>query len=105
MGAWKEDWPQFGFMVFKALVQWVFAEAFRINRALFVTLMPTIVFTGMMLVTALLVTWLAFWRPKGEQPSTYGELERMVELMDGYDGERFVWWEYGKVDGGRRVSL
>ena len=95
---WLADWPHLVFLLFKAVAQWVFGNAFRVNIAVFMVLLPTIVFSAMMLLTAIVVTWLALWKPKGVQPATYGELARTIELMNGFkEGERFVWSKHGKL--------
>jgi len=94
-------WPRLFFILFKGLAHRMFAFAFRVNTTILMAPIPILVLTGMFLGQATVVEWLSRHEPKGPQPVTYGNINRLAELIDEVDGEKLYWGDKGPVNGGR----
>ena len=90
------DWPPQFFTVFTGVLQWSFGEAFRINSEAYFTLIPSIVFTALVLIAVTVAELIARHKPAGEQPVTYGNIQKLIEYMNGFAGDVFVWELHGK---------
>ncbi|KAF2098211.1 hypothetical protein NA57DRAFT_77004 [Rhizodiscina lignyota] len=95
------DWPALLLFAFKGLVQWIFAYALSVNYVVVVDLLPLIVLTFLLFVLAAAAEGMARYHPKGAQPSTYGDLQLLAQLIEDMNCEKIYWgdkgWMYGDV--------
>ena len=62
---------------------------------------PTLFLAGVMLVLLALTWYLACRCPKGPQPSTYGHVQTLTELIDAWgNGEQLFWGDKGVTNNG-----
>ena len=91
-----DQWPPRFFTIFTGVLQWSFGEAFRVNSDAYFILIPTIVFTTLVLIAVTVAELIARHKPVGEQPVTYGNIQKLIEYMNGFTGDVFVWELHGK---------
>lgn len=63
---------------------------------------PTLFLGGLILVLVVLAWYLAFRRPSTYQPSTYGHIDTLMEVIDDWGmSDRLFWGDKGVVDNGQ----
>jgi hypothetical protein len=60
-------------------------------------LFPLVTITGLYLVLSIFTECLIRHRPKGPQPVTYGDIQRLSFLIDDWDHEVLFWGDKGEV--------
>lgn len=63
---------------------------------------PTFFLAGVALILMAQSWYIAFRCPRGQQPSTYGHIHSLIEIIDDWgDGTQLFWGDKGKVDDGQ----
>ena len=63
---------------------------------------PTLFLLGLIMVLLASICYVAFKRPSGPQPSTYGHIQTLAELIDEWGkGDRLFWGDKGLAEDGR----
>jgi hypothetical protein len=99
------SWHALTLFAFKSLAQWVFGTAFSANLWIFMTLLPLLALTLLFLLLALFAEYLVRCKPKGSQPSTFGNIRLLVELVDEWDHRKLFWGDKGELPGSGGIRL
>jgi hypothetical protein len=102
-----KSWPTVLLFVGKAVIHWLFGlsltayyerdvEWWKVEAKLrpFLRFRPVQIFymTGALVVISCMASFLAFKRPQGAQPTTFGHLQTLADLIDEWpEGEDFFW--------------
>ncbi|CAI6337792.1 unnamed protein product [Periconia digitata] len=100
------SWEYAILFCFKTALPWIMGQAFSLQVSTydndgppimvqFAMLYPRLViYTILAFVLALFITYLAFRRPQGPQPATWGHIQTLADLIDDWslDGNRCFWW-------------
>jgi hypothetical protein len=78
-------WQCWFMLTFKTLIPWVFSYTFTCNTAWFIMLIPLGILTGLFFFLAVFAEVLVRWKPKGSQPSTFGSVPALLQLVDEWD--------------------
>jgi hypothetical protein len=117
------SWEYSILFCFKAALHWIMGQAFSLLvstspplddrddigqpiMAQFALVYPRLViYTILAIVLALFITYLAFRRPQGSQPATWGHIQTLADLIDGWSLDKngsFWWGDKGVNDAGIR---
>jgi hypothetical protein len=98
-------WPVWILSIFKSVIHWVFGYAFSANCFVFANLLPLIVLAFLFLLLTVFVEILIRYKPKGSQPTTYGNIKAIMALVDDWQHQRIYWGDKGEeADGIRRAG-
>ncbi len=94
------SWQTITLFCFKAGVHWLFGLAINLSFRLGVNLYPPQIFyfTGLALAVALFGTYLAFRRPQGYLPASYGHIQTIADVIDEWADSGCMFWGH-KADG------
>lgn len=95
-------WPTLFLLVLKPVSHWIFGLSFAVdmNQHVYFHPLPLFTLTGMALLLALFATYLAYQKPRGPQPATYGDFKRLAQLIDDWGdgaGSKLYWGDKGEV--------
>jgi hypothetical protein len=78
------SWQTIILLISKALCHWLFGLAINVSWGLGVNMYPPQIcyLTGFTFLVAIFATYVAFRRPKGCLPATYGHLQTMADIVD-----------------------
>ncbi|KAF1986761.1 hypothetical protein K402DRAFT_65769 [Aulographum hederae CBS 113979] len=106
--AFLGSWQAALLVLAKAVIHWVFGYAFSCNEHAWMTLIPLVTLTGLLLILVLFGECIMRKNQKGPQPAAYGNLHMLAEMVDNWGegfGDGTVWWgDKGEVAGVRRVG-
>jgi hypothetical protein len=92
-------------LAMKAIIQWVFGYALTADVSFNIALLPIIALMVLFVILAIGSEWMLKKRPKGSLPATYGEFDRVIQLVDDWDYGRLFWGDKGCFkDGMRRAG-
>ena len=98
------SWETVSLFTLKTGIHWAFGEAvkitFRNGRAVFAMWANSLfVLAVMMVIVAIFGTYLCFRRPSGPQPTTYGHINTLINLVDDFGayGEPLFWGDKGHI--------
>lgn len=91
------SWECWVMFAFKCLTPWMFGFAFVTNLYIFSTLIPLMVLAFMMLLLGVFAEYLVRRHPQGPQPSTFGNIAKLVALVDEWH-PRMFWGDKGMLD-------
>lgn len=97
-------WPCVVLFMLKFLIPWIYSFALVCQSIIYMTLIPLIVFTGLLLLLALLATWLVNQRPRGPLPPTYGNIKVLTKLVDDWTSNTIYWGDKGLLRKGIRIA-
>ncbi|OQE26815.1 hypothetical protein PENSTE_c005G10451 [Penicillium steckii] len=97
------QWQSFLMMGFKAVVQWVFGYAFTADETFNIALLPVIALMTLFMCLAISSEYMLRQRPRGTLPATYGDFERVLELVDEWKYRRMFWGDKGVFDDQTRL--
>ena len=85
------SWQTITLFAFKAAVHWLFGLAINNHVKLGVNMYPPQIFyfTAFALLVAIFATYVSLRRPNGPMPATFGHLQTMADLIDGWDACMF----------------
>lgn len=90
-----KSWQTLLLLAFKPAIHWMFGLAMSVHFSKGVVMRPPQIFylTAMTVLVALFVSYLAFRRPKGPQPATFGHLQTLVDVIDVWPrkGDKLYW--------------
>lgn len=91
-------WPTVFLFAMKPLCHWIFGLSFAIgyNQMILYHPLPLFALAAAIFLLASFATYLALKQPVGPQPSTYGNLEQLVGMIDDWGkgaGSRIYWGE------------
>jgi len=94
------SWQTILLFSFKAGVHWMFGLAINLSFRLGVNMYPPQIFyfTGFALALALFGTYLAFRRPTGPLPASYGHIQTIADIIDEWSDTGSMFWGH-KADG------
>jgi len=101
------SWPTCLVFVYKAIVPWIFSYGFACNTRVFMATFPLLTVAILFLILGLCSEYLIRVQPKGPQPSTFGDVQALVALVDDWgpgQGSTIFWGdkgEYEEVEGTR----
>jgi hypothetical protein len=98
------SWPTMAFAAFKSVVQSVFGFAFTVNDAVDIGMLPLVTIAGLLLSLAVFTEYLVRRRPKGYQPATYGDIQRIAYFVDEWDHKVLFWGDKGEIGNGVRKA-
>jgi len=99
------NWPCWVLFVFKSLTHWIYGYAFSTDLYVFMSLLPLIALTTCFIILGLFTEFLVRWKPKGAQPATYGDMDRLLGLVDEWNHDLIFWGDKGAShDGIRRAG-
>jgi hypothetical protein len=98
------NWPCWLLFVFKSVTHWVFGYAFTTDCFAFMNLIPMIVLAFTFVLLGAFAEFMVRHRPSGPQPVTYGDVRRLVSLVDDWSHERIFWGDKGPTGGGIRKA-
>lgn len=89
-------WPTIFLLILKPVSHWMFGLSVVVNeyQAIIFHALPLFILAGLTLLLAVFATYLTFWKPRGPQPATYGDLRSLAELTDDWrdgDGSQIYW--------------
>jgi hypothetical protein len=88
----------------KSLNHWIFGYAFSMDVRALMNLLPMIALSVCFILLALMAECIIRWKPKGLQPATYGDIERLLALVDDWDHDRIFWGDKGMSLDGVRLA-
>ncbi|KAK1753302.1 hypothetical protein QBC47DRAFT_415996 [Echria macrotheca] len=97
-GEIARHWPSAVVFVCKAVVPWVFGYGFACNVYVFASIFPLLVVSIIFLLLAVMAEYLVRQRPKGAQPSTFGDIRALAALVDDWECERLFWGDKGECE-------
>lgn len=105
-------WPTVLLFTMKPVCHWLFGLSFPVDQdqSILYHPFPLFALAGAFVLLASFATYLAFRRPSGPQPSAYGNIQRLVDMIDDWGqgaGGRIFWGDKSRLDGGmaaRRVG-
>jgi hypothetical protein len=77
-------WRSVLLFIAKSSVQWIFGIAVFVDVWFWVSFIPLAVATTLVLLIAVLLELMTRVRPRGREPSTYGEFALMIKYMGKY---------------------
>jgi hypothetical protein len=86
-----QKWPGLILFLFKGLAQWIYGSVFHMDSILVVAMIPMVTLTLLFLLLSTFAEVLSRWRPKGEQPVTFGSLALLETYMDDLEGDTVFW--------------
>lgn len=86
-------------LAMKAIIQWVFGYALTADVSVNVALLPIIALMVLFIILAIGSEWMLKKRPMGSLPATYGDFERVIQLVDDWDHGRLFWGDKGCLKG------
>ncbi len=94
------SWQAISLFVLKAGVHWMFGLAINLSFLLGVNMYPPQIFyfAGLTLVLAGFGTYLAFRRPTGYLPASYGHIQTIADVIDEWADSGCMFWGH-KADG------
>lgn len=92
-----EIWQCWFMLTLKTLIPWVFSYTFTCNTAWFIMLIPLGILTGLFFFLAVFAEVLIRWKPKGSQPSTFGNIPALLSLVDEWGHDTLFWGEKSAV--------
>ncbi|KAF2673028.1 hypothetical protein BT63DRAFT_145049 [Microthyrium microscopicum] len=98
------NWPCCVLFFFKTFIHWIFGYAFSTDVFAFMTLLPMVTLAVCFILLVVFVEFLIRWRPRGYQPVTYGDIERLIAFIDEWDHERIFWGDKGELRKGFRKA-
>jgi hypothetical protein len=98
------QWQTMMMMTFKAVVQWAFGYAFTADETFNIALLPAIALMGLFICLMAATEYMVKKRPRGALPATYGEFDRVLELVDEWDHKRLFWGDKGDLGDGTRLA-
>lgn len=98
------QWQTLLMMTFKAIVQWVFGYAFTADETFNVALLPVIALMGLFICLLAATEYLTRKRPRGTLPATYGNFDRVLDLVDEWNHKRLFWGEKEHLSDGARLA-
>lgn len=98
------NWPWVVLLVFKAIVHWIFGFAFSTDVWAWMNLLPLVALSVSFIILGLFTEVMIRWRPKGAQPATYGDVDRLFSLVDEWNHEYIFWGDKGAGHGGIRKA-
>jgi len=91
-------WQCWVLFAFKGIIPWVFSYGLICsNTGVYFTVIPLSILAVLFLSLAVFAESLIRWRPKGSQPSTYGNVPALLHLVDEWDHARLYWGEKCRV--------
>lgn len=97
------SWQSWIMLVLKVAIQWFFGLTFATVAELGLVLYgpQTLYLMCIMFLLAVFATYLVLQRPKGPQPTTYGHLQALIDLIDEWpeENEMMHWGDKGKYSG------
>jgi hypothetical protein len=95
------SWQTIILLISKALCHWLFGLAINVSWGLGVNMYPPQIcyLTGFTFLVAIFATYVAFRRPKGCLPATYGHLQTMADIVDEYSYSIHWGHKYGSTTG------
>jgi hypothetical protein len=105
-------WPTVFLFIMKPVCHWIFGLSFPVGYDQMILYHPLPLFTlmAMAFLLASFATYLALRHPAGPQPSAYGNIEQLVDMIDDWGkgaGSRIFWGDKSGQDnstGARRVG-
>jgi hypothetical protein len=92
-------------LAMKAIIQWVFGYALTADVSFNIALLPIIALMVLFIILAIGSEYMLKKRPQGSLPATYGEFDRVIQLVDDWDHGRLFWGDKGCFkDGMRRAG-
>jgi hypothetical protein len=86
-----QNWPGLVLFLFKGLSQWIYGSVIQIDSIILVALIPMATLALLMLLLSTFAEVLSRWRPKGEQPATFGSLRLLEKYMDDLESDTVFW--------------
>ncbi len=97
------SWQLMILFCLKPFAHWIYSLSFALRIGQDVSFGPPQVLyvTLVLFVLAVLTTVMALWHHKGPQPSTFGHLQTLVDLIDEWPGknDRLFWGDKGPLEG------
>lgn len=97
-------WNTLFLFILKPVSHWLFGLCVIVSSTHYITFhpMPLAALSGVALILSIFATVLAFQKPKGPQPATYGDLKMLAEMIDEWGsgaGETLYWGDKGESSG------
>jgi hypothetical protein len=89
------NWPSCIILVYRSVIPWVLSYGFTCISDIFLAVFPLLTVMMLFLSLALLAEYLIRKKPKGSQPSTYGDVRALVALVDDWQHEKIFWGDKG----------
>ncbi|KAF3395224.1 hypothetical protein DPV78_009055 [Talaromyces pinophilus] len=102
--SFTNNWQSLVLMTSKSLIQWIFGYAFRADVLITMDLLPLVTMAGLYLTLSIFTECVIRHRPKGPQPVTYGDIQRLSFLIDEWDHDVLFWGDKGEVANGIRKA-
>ncbi|KAJ5378173.1 uncharacterized protein N7496_005582 [Penicillium cataractarum] len=83
--------------VIKAILHWIFGYAFFSNLTINIALLPIIALMAAFMLLVALTEYMMNIRSKGRIPATYGNFEKVLELVDDWSHEKLFWGDKGDL--------
>ncbi|TLD32476.1 hypothetical protein E2P81_ATG05452 [Venturia nashicola] len=91
------SWQCWVLFAFKCVVPWIFGYALETSVYVITSLLPLLTLAILLLLLGLLVEILIRHKPKGPQPTTYGDIEALAALIDDWQDGKIFWGDKGPV--------
>jgi hypothetical protein len=98
------SWQCWLLFAFKCLVPWIFGYALETSLYVFMSLLPLLTLAVLFLLLGLLAEFLTRHKPKGPQPSTFGNIEALASLVDEWQNKKIFWGDKGAVTETVRIA-
>ncbi len=94
------SWETVTLFCFKAALHWMFGLAINVSYQVGINMYPPqiVYFSGLCLIVALFVAFLAFRHRRGYLPSTFGHIQTISDLVDEWADSGCMFWGH-KADG------
>jgi hypothetical protein len=93
------NWPGWLFFLYKGAAQWLFGYALNVNEVVVVSLLPLVSLTVFLLILAVLLETLSRRSPKGPLPTTWGNMELLIDMIKDVRGDKIFWGHAGTRNG------
>ncbi|KAJ5461798.1 uncharacterized protein N7458_003350 [Penicillium daleae] len=99
------SWQTLIMLAMKAIIQWVFGYALTADVSFNIALLPIIALMVLFILLALGSEYMLRNKPRGSLPASYGNFERVTQLVDDWDHDSLFWGDKGYFkDGIRRAG-